>query len=163
MVERGDFGDERVELLRGELVPMSPQGPMHIDVVAQLVELLVVALAGRASVRPQGPLAMADHSEPEPDIAVVPRGRYLEKHPVSAYLVIEVADSSLSKDRVTKAVLYAESGVPEYWIVNLPEQVIEVRSQPRDGVYRKVETRRRGEVLAPIAFPDVGIAVDDIL
>jgi Uma2 family endonuclease len=163
LVELGLFEDERLELLRGTLVAMSPQGPPHADVVERLATRLVTGLAGRARVRSHSPLAVSDDSEPEPDIAVVPDGDYSTEHPSHALLVVEVADSSLRKDRQMKADLYAEAAVPDYWIVNLNQSAIEVHRDPSDGHYAAVTTYRRGQTLRLAAFPDIELEVDDIL
>jgi Uma2 family endonuclease len=162
MVERGVFDDERVELICGELVPMSPQGPRHMAVIRRLNRLLMHAAGQRAEMHVQGPLAVSDDSEPEPDIALIDPVPD-DVHPSTAYLVVEVANTSLARDRGIKAALYAGCGVPEYWIIDVNEQVIEVRSKPRAGAYRNVATRRRGDVIELIAFPDIRLAVDDIV
>jgi Uma2 family endonuclease len=109
------FEHERVELIRGMVLTMSPIGPAHADPIDVLTRRLVLAMGDRAVVRVQQPFAASDDSEPEPDLALVPPGRYAADHPRQARLVIEVAQSSLTYDRETKAPLYAESGVPEYW------------------------------------------------
>jgi Uma2 family endonuclease len=160
LVSEGFFGDERVELIRGIVVEMSPIGPVHANPVDVLNELLVLALAGRARVRVQQPFVAADESEPEPDIAVVAPGSYAARHPDAAWLIVEVAESSLKHDRNTKAPLYAESGVEEYWIVDVTAQVVEVYDLPSGGRYGRVRTFSRGETLAPARFPDVTVAVD---
>lgn len=85
------------------------------------------------------------------------------EHPTTALLVIEVSNTSLRVDRGVKASLYAEAGIPEYWIVSLPEGLVEVRDEPQNGEYRRLRTLRRGESLAPSAFPDAVIAVSEIL
>ncbi|MBI2895167.1 MAG: Uma2 family endonuclease [Deltaproteobacteria bacterium] len=154
--------DERIELLRGTLVVMTPPGPTHADVVDELVGRIVLALGGRARVRVQNPLALSDDSEPEPDIAVVAPGHYREEHPRQALLVIEVADSSLNKDRTIKASIYAEAGIPEYWVVDIAARAVEVLSAPASGVYQRVARRARGEVLVSLQFPEVEIAVSDL-
>src|SRR6188474_2518366 len=125
MIELGLFDEERVELLQGVLVKMSPQLAPHASTVSRLTELLVLRLAGRLGVRIQLPLALSDDSEPEPDVAVVALGNYDAQHPATALLVIEIADSSLQKDRA-KAAVYAAAGIREYWIVNLSARSIEV-------------------------------------
>lgn len=163
MVERGVFEDERVELLHGVLVSMSPQHAPHAEVLVRLNELLVPAVAGRARVRVQLPLAVSEDSEPEPDLAVVAPGDQSRAHPASALLVIEVADTSLRKDRRAKGPVYAAAAVPEYWIVNLVERVIEVHRQPGSGRYQAVSRHGRGEQVALVAFPDVRLPVDAIL
>jgi Uma2 family endonuclease len=126
------FDGERLELLRGSLVTMSPQGEEHCDPVVELNELLVLALRGRARVRCQCPLALSDDSEPEPDFAIVPLTRPPGErgHPRRGHLVIEVAASSLGRDRELKAALYAEHGVPEYWIVDVQGRLVLVNRGP---------------------------------
>lgn len=163
IVERGFLADSRVELLRGTLVEMTPQGPLHANVVRRLAERLFAAAEGRVHVRVQSPLALSDDSEPEPDIAVVPAADYDRHHPTEALFVVEVADTSLQKDRGIKAALYAEAGIPEFWIVNLTEHVVDVHRRPVDGQYlERRQVDRQGSV-APAAFPRLQIAVADLL
>src|SRR3954469_19367427 len=114
LVSLGAFQNERIELLEGALVAMSPIGAPHSSAVQKLTRLLVLALEGRAAVRCQSSFAAQDYSEPEPDFAVVPLGEYDTDHPHEAYLIIEVADSSLDIDRGKKLRVYANCGVPEY-------------------------------------------------
>src|SRR3954468_3813768 len=102
LVALGAFENERIELLEGALVAMSPIGPPHNSAVQKLNELLVLALHGRAAVRCQSSFAAHELSEPEPDFAVVPRADYDTDHPSQAYLIIEVAESSLATDRGKK-------------------------------------------------------------
>jgi Uma2 family endonuclease len=162
LTRRGVLDDARVELLYGRLVSMSPQGGPHSYGVTELARLLITAVAQRARVRIQMPLAVSDLSEPESDVAVVAPGAYLEEHPSTAWLVIEVADSSLDRDR-DKAMLYAAAGVVEYWIVNLTDAVVEVHSGPtRDG-YIRVTQHGRGATLRIPEFADVELAVSDVL
>ncbi|MEP7051058.1 MAG: Uma2 family endonuclease [Pseudomonadota bacterium] len=163
LISLGAFQDERIELLDGALVAMRPIGAPHHATVQRLNQLLVLALAGRALVSCQGPFAASDYSEPEPDFAVLPMGDYDTDHASTAYLVIEVAESSLAKDRGKKLRIYANCAVPEYWVVNLPERCIEVYTEPSLGAYARVERYERGQVIQPLAFSDVGIAVSDVL
>jgi Uma2 family endonuclease len=160
MAELGFFAGERVELIRGTVVRMVPVGPPHVDVVDRLNELLVPPLVGRARVRIQQPLLAVDESEPEPDVAVVARGSYDREHPDRAFLVIEVASSSLDYDRATKAPLYAASGIDEYWIVDVAGRTIEVFSEPAQERYGRVERHGPGSVLHVAAFPDVAVSLD---
>lgn len=162
LVSLGTFDGERVELMAGELRRMSPIGPPHAATVDQLTELLVLALAGRALVRVQGSFAAGELSQPEPDLCVLPLGDYRAAHPQRAHLIVEVADSSLSYDRGQKAALYAESGVPEYWVVNLVERVVEVHRAPTAGRYAAVRVAAASERVALLEFPDVEIAVADL-
>lgn len=163
MVELGMFEGERVELLEGMIVQMSPHGPEHDSALERLNEILVKALTPRASVRVQSAFAANDGSEPEPDLAVVPRRDWSKQHPTEAHLVVEVAKSSLAKDRGVKAPLFASSGVPEYWIVNLVDRIIEVHAEPVRGAYTRVTPYRRGERVPIVSFPDVAIDVDAII
>jgi Uma2 family endonuclease len=163
LVALGTFAGERIELIDGALRHMSPIGPPHTSTVDLLNELLVLALVGRARVRVQGSFAASELSEPEPDFCILPREDYHAAHPTAAHLIIEVADSSLGYDRVDKAKLYAASGVPEYWIVNLVERVVEVHREPDAGGYRQLTTVPKGARLRLLAFPDVELAVDDFL
>lgn len=141
----GAFEDERVELLRGVIVRMSPHGPAHDAPLDRLTELLILALGARAKVRVQSSFIAANDSEPEPDLCVVPRQDYDLAHPNQAYLIVEIAASSLAKDRGVKGPLYAESRVPEYWIVNVSEHSFEVYTDSDGAVYRNVKTCRAGE------------------
>ena len=124
--------------------------------------MLALVAKGLAAVRVQLPLALSDDSEPEPDLAVVPPGSYRDGHPRRALLVIEVADSPLRKDRREKGALYAEAGVPEYWIVDTTGERVEVHSEIVDGVYGRVMPHGRGSVIAALALPELRVAVDEI-
>ncbi|MBN8610090.1 MAG: Uma2 family endonuclease [Deltaproteobacteria bacterium] len=159
MTELGFFENERVELIRGVIVRMPPQGPLHSSPIEKLTSFLVPALLGRAKVRCQMPLVGPPDSVPEPDLAVVAQGDYRAKHPSTAHLVIEVSHTSRGYDRETKAPLYAEMGVPELWLVDVARQTIEVRTDPEDGLYRHVETFGLAQSIAPRAFPDVSVSV----
>lgn len=163
LVELEMFEDERVELLYGAVVRMSPKGPAHESALERLLELFVQALVPRATVRVQSAFAASDVSEPEPDVLVVPRRSYETVHPSEAYLIVEVSHSSLAKDRGVKARLYAEAGVGEYWVVNLVDGVIERYTVPKDGRYTVVTMHRKGDRIALVRFPDVVIAVADVL
>jgi Uma2 family endonuclease len=162
MVELGLFEDEHVELLHGILVARSPQGPAHNEVIDRLNEILVPALLGCARVRIQGSFAASEDSQPQPDVAVFPRENYGKAHPTHALLVVEVSESSLGKDRGIKKELYAAIGVPEYWIVNLEDRVVEVYAQPQNGLYADAETTGVEDTLSPLAFPDIRIRVGEL-
>jgi len=149
-------------LLRGVLVKMSPQLAPHASTIRKLAHLLMAQLQGRYELSIQSPLALADDSEPEPDLAIVPLGDYDAAHPDTALLVIEVSDTTLRKDR-SKAAIYASAGIGEYWIVNLGARAVEVYASPDGDRYAEVHTRRAGDVLRPSAIADVAIAIADIL
>ena len=158
---------DRVELIRGEIVEMSPIGRRHYAFVNNLSHLLIMGLAGRAIVAVQGPIVLTDDTEPEPDLAVIrrriPPYKDREAHTEDAFLLIEVAESSLAYDRSTKLRLYAAAGIPEYWVVDCVAESIEVHRTPHADGYRDV-TRVAGPAatVALQAFPDVALALTDI-
>lgn len=165
MVETGVLGeDDRVELLEGVIYAMSPQGTAHARVIRRLNNHLVLALAGRALVSPQLPMAASDDSEPEPDLALT----WLEDdeaddHPGRAHLVVEVAHTSQAYDLGLKARVYARAGVPQYWVVDLRARVVHEHRGPADGGYAEVIAGQLGDVLVVDAFPDVTVPVDLLL
>lgn len=142
MVAKGILSpDERVELIKGEIIKMSPIRSPHASVVDILSELLIIKLHGKAIVRVQNPFTLDDYSEPEPDILVAKyqAHRYRKQHPTGkdSLLVIEVADSTLQKDRSIKAPIYVAAAIPEYWIVNVVEQQLEVYRNPTSEGYKE--------------------------
>ena len=162
LVRLGTFEDERVELIDGVIVEMSPGYPEHASPVQQLTQLLLPPLVGRAVVRVQLSFLATGESEPEPDIAIVPVGDYRETHPDCAHCIIEVAQSSLRKDRLVKAPLYAASRVEEYWIVNTRDQCIHVFRDSNGTTYRAESRHDVSDTLSLAAFSDVTVAVADV-
>jgi Uma2 family endonuclease len=162
LVRLGLFEGERIELLDGVIVEMSITDPEHASPIQELNELLVPRLVGRASVRVQLDFIAAGESEPVPDIAIVPLGKYRDAHPDRAYCIIEVAHTSVRKDRLVKAPLYAASNVDEYWIANVPERCIDVFRDSDGTSYLSEKRHGLGETVALAAFPDVVIAVADV-
>ena len=159
--------DERVELIEGEIVVMPPIGPEHADNVDEYNEVFAQYARGRFRIRIQNPVRLNDHSEPEPDVALLrrrPEG-YRTAHPTPAdvLLIIEVAHSSLEYDRNVKAHIYGRSGVAETWVKNLPEDCIERFTEPGPDGYARHTVHRRGETLTPVALPDLELAVSDLL
>ena len=163
--------DERVELVDGEIVTMSPQKARHAMVVHLVAKALEAAIGDGYLVRAQFPLSLDDVSEPEPDVAVVvgSAGDYRDGHPKTAVLIVEVADSTLAFDRGKKAAVYARAGIADYWIVNLVDGEVEVHRNPRPSSgklewgYEDVR-RVRGEVtLTPLASPTAKVTVADFL
>jgi Uma2 family endonuclease len=156
--------DDRVELIDGYIVPMSPQNSRHTTSVEMARRVLEQACPSTMLVRAQFPLAIGVASEPEPDLAVVPGSidDYVDQHPSEALLVIEVADSSLAKDREQKRLLYAQHGIPEYWIVNLVDRHIEVYRDPAGGDYKSKTTLERSDTVTP-PFADTALAVADLI
>ena len=168
MAEAGILGeDDRVELIEGEIVEMAPIGPLHADAVEDLAELFVLRFADRAKVRSQNPVRLSQILEPEPDLVLLrPRDDFYASDDATfedVLLIVEVADSSIQYDRQVKAPLYARSGVPEYWIVDLTRDHVAVHRDPTDAGYATTRVFRRGETINPTVFPDLRIAVEDIL
>lgn len=172
LVELGVFVGERVELLDGVLVVREPQRSRHAAVVTRIGQVLTEAFGEGWHPRLQSPLALGEHSEPEPDIVVVAGAAldYLDAHPTTAALVVEVADSSLRLDRRFKAAVYARAGLEEYWIVNLVDQTLEVLRDPQppaegaeDWTYRSVEVLWQAAIVTPLAAPAARVAVADLL
>jgi Uma2 family endonuclease len=159
--------DDRVELIEGEIVQMTPIGRRHAACVAELTRLLVPAIGQRALLWPQNPITLPNDTEPQPDIVLLrPRpDRYLQDdaHPEDVLLLIEVADTSQRYDRLVKLPLYGRAGVPEVWIVDLPGEVIEIYRDPTPSGYAHVGRVARGGAVAPAAFPHIVLSVDTIL
>jgi Uma2 family endonuclease len=160
-------GDERVELIDGEIVRMTPIGSAHAACVKRLLRRLVSAAGERAIVSAQDPIVLGPASEPQPDLALLrPRADfYAGAHPGpdDVWLIVEVAETSLAFDRAVKVPLYARAGIAEVWLIDLPGQHIEVYRQPSEGRYAQVHRLPRGQRVTPHALPDLGVAVDEVL
>jgi Uma2 family endonuclease len=168
MAEAGILSeDDRVELIRGEVVEMAPIGRRHAGVVDRLNHLLTSRLGGRAIVRVQGPLPLPPDSEPEPDVQVLrPCPDFYVDTPLGpgdVLLLIEVADTTLATDRGVKMPLYAEAGIREVWLVDLESGHVVVHLEPGPAGYREIRTAGRGQSLQPVALPDLALTVDEIL
>ena len=146
---------------------MAPSNARHATGIVRLSHALFRAVGDRAVVRIQLPVIAGIHSMPEPDGAVVPGAirDYDHEHPTTALLVAEVSDTSLKQDRLTKGAMYADAGIPEYWIVNLRDGWVEVLRAPDRRARRYTETfiAHRGERITFVALADVGVAVDELL
>ena len=168
MGEAGVFrDDDRVELVDGEIVEMTPIGSRHAACVDRLNALLQPSPAGAWHVRVQGPVRLDEYSEPEPDLSVL-RSRadfYASAHPGpdDVMLVVEVADASLRYDRDIKVGLYARAGIPEAWLADLQNERVHVFTHPAPQGYRASRQLRRGERLTSQALPGVSFLVDDVL
>jgi len=167
MVEVGILRErDRVELIRGEIIDMSPIGPRHSAFVDNLARLLIRRLPDDVIVRVQGPVALTDDTEPEPDFTVLRRRdvayKDREAWAEDALLMIEVADSSLAYDRSIKRRLYAEAGIHEYWIVDCTTEMVEVYRAPDVDGYREVRVVTGQATLSPQAFPDVALSTTEI-
>jgi len=165
MGEAGLFTDQRVELIDGEILTMSPMKAAHAAGVQLTASVLTTVFGVGYCVRVQLPLFLADDSEPEPDIAVVsgsPRD-YAIEHPRTALLVIEVSESTLAFDRGRKSELYAEAGVDEYWVVNLIDRCLEVFREPAGNTYQSKAKHAPDDSVCPLAMPGQSIRVADLL
>jgi Uma2 family endonuclease len=169
MVRAGVFAsDDRLELIEGEIVEMTPIGDPHASVVDRLAAVMFRCLGERAIVRVQGPVAfVALHSRPRPDLALL-RSRadyYATGAPEASdiFLLVEVMDTSVEYNRRRKAPLYARAGVRELWLADIPAGVVDVLREPSADGYRDARTHRRDETLTLLAFPDVALRVDDVL
>ena len=167
----GRFGifseDARVELVCGEIIDISPIGERHAACVGRLTQIITLLLLRSAIVWVQNPIRLDDHSEPQPDVAVL-KARpdfYGSAHPrpEDVLLVIEVSDTTLEYDRKVKVPLYARAGIPEMWVVNLPEERIEVHSDPAGGEYRAVRSYARGRKLQSHTLASLRISVSKVL
>jgi Uma2 family endonuclease len=159
---------DRVELLEGEIVEMSPIGDPHQGTVDRLNHLFTSRLGGRAIVRVQGPILLASVvSEPQPDMALLaPRLDFYttrRPEPADVLLVVEVMDSSAERDRRIKLPLYARAGLREVWLVDLGTERVEVYRRPGSGGYGESRVLQRGEPLSVQAFPDVPLSAGDLL
>lgn len=158
---------DRVELIEGEVVTMSPNGPRHAACVGRAGQALTLRAVDSAIIRIHGPVRLTEQTEPEPDLAVLrPKADfYASGHPgpTDILLIVEVADSSLDYDRKVKTRVYAESGIREYWVADLPNGVVFRYTDARDGTYQTLRESRRGERIAPELLAGVLISVEDLL
>jgi Uma2 family endonuclease len=158
---------DRVELLDGEIVAMTPIGPRHGAAVDRAARALILRLSDAAIVRVQGSVRLDAFNEPEPDIVVLkPREDFYASvlpGPADILLIIEVSDSSASYDRSVKSSLYARMGVAEYWLADLTAGVVTCHAAPADGMYRELRQVQRGQSLAPLLLSDCTILAADLL
>lgn len=173
LYEQGFFEPgERVELIEGQIVPMSPQNPPHSRGVTWTNMVLTRECSSTHVVRVQLPLDLTPWSEPEPDFALVSYDdmRAAVAHPTSADLIVEVAESSLEYDRDEKASLYARVGIQDYWILNVRHDRLEVYRSPVaapdrifEHYYENIAFYEPTETVSPLVRPDVHIVVQSLL
>lgn len=168
MLEAGIFTeDDRVELINGEVLEMSPTGSRHAGCVTRLNALFARRFMDFAIVTLQNPVRLNDFSEPLPDVSVLkPRDDFYDRsHPTPAdvLLLVEVADSSIHYDKRVKVPLYAGAGIPEVWVVNLNEETVEVYARPERGAYSLVRTCVRGEQIESSLPGAQALTVDAVL
>jgi Uma2 family endonuclease len=167
MIEAGILlEDERIELIDGAIVAMSPIGIRHVGCVHILNSSLTEALGRRVIVSVQNPVHIGDRSEPQPDVTVLrPRSDFYNRSLATAadvLLLIEVADTSLDYDRTVKVPLYAQAGIPEVWVINLAAETVEVYTEPGTPTYQRVRTLKKGDVLTPTTLPDLTLPVNQL-
>ncbi|MEB3211912.1 MAG: Uma2 family endonuclease [Leptolyngbyaceae bacterium] len=164
-IATGLFDDQPVELLRGDIVSMSPEREPHACYSSDGAEYLRQLLGGRAAVRETKPITLPDDSEPIPDIAVVrsPLRRYLDHHPYSddIFWLIEYSDSSLAKDLGAKKRVYAEAGIREYWVSDLKNRQLRVFRDSDLSDYQTQQILTAGTV-SPLVFEDVIVDVKQL-
>lgn len=155
--------DSRVELIEGELIQMAPIGGPHLWTVNTLNRLLILSLGDLGDLSIQNPVLLPPYSEPQPDFVIVRPGTASRERRVPStedvILVVEVADTTLRYDRGTKLRLYARFGIPEFWIVNVQDECVEIHTTPKGDTYATRRVVRKGESLSPGALPAVSIEV----
>ena len=158
--------DDRVELIEGRIVDMTPIGSKHAACVSRLNEIFSEKLQKRAIINIQNPICLTEYSEPEPDIAIIKRRPdfYAEQlpQPADILLIIEVSDSSLDYDCETKIPLYAKANIPEVWLVNLIENIVEIYSTPSPEGYNVITKRHHNQIISPKSFHDITLTVSEI-
>ena len=167
MVEAGILAeDDRVELIDGEVRAMSPIGPRHVAIVNRLNALLSRQIADRAIVSVQNPIQLTDYTEPQPDIAVLrPREDFYAQAlplPEDVLLVVEVAETSLEYDRDEKIPRYAQTSIPEVWLIEVEPATVTQYTQPDGTRYRRAQTLARGQPLSAYILGPLHLAIDDI-
>jgi Uma2 family endonuclease len=164
MVDAGILAEhDRVELIRGEVITMSPIGPPHSAIVDRITRAMVRAAGDEAIVRVQSNVELSEYNEPEPDIVLMrPRDDFYYSAlpaPADIFLIVEVSDSSIRYDRGLKAELYAETGVPEYWVVDVKNRQVFAYSDPQGQEYRAVREFSSGDVVSPRLLPNCSVSV----
>lgn len=166
LIEAEVLVNKRVELLKGEIVEMPPEGEPHAQLSNDSGNYLVRLLGNRATIRHAKPITLPNQSEPEPDIAVVePLGKEYRAHhpyPKNIFWVVEYSNTTLRKDIDVKTKVYAEAGIPEYWVVDLKNQSLIAFRSPQEGQYTSRQNYTSGSI-TPLAFPDICIKVGDII
>ncbi len=167
MIELGMLKDyEKAEIIEGELIQKMPIGDKHASIVDVLNRFFIKNVSDDVRVRIQNPIRLTDYDEPEPDIVLADLTKYDGKRhprPPEILLIVEVSDSTLKYDRDTKLSLYAEAEIPEVWIVNLKNDIIEVHQKPSSGIYQLAQIFKRGDVLKSESLSNLELEVDKIL
>jgi len=158
--------DDKVELLNGIIIEKMPKGIKHAAINDLVAEVFREKLGNQVVIRNQNPIVLDDYSEPEPDLVLAkpPREIYLERHPnpEDILLIIEISDSTLGRDRVTKSLAYAKAGIRQYIVLNVQDNSLEDYRQPAADGYQSKQTYRTGDSLNLTSFPDIEIKVEDL-
>jgi Uma2 family endonuclease len=167
MIEHGIFTEnDKIELIKGELISMSPVGIKHAFVVRRLTALLSQKFGDRSIIDIQNPILLDDNSEPEPDVVVLkPRDDFYQfqlPRPDDLLLIIEVSDSTLKYDRTVKIPLYSEAKIREIWIIDINSECVEIYRYANTEGYDQMQRYRLGETLSILAFPDIYLTVNEI-
>jgi Uma2 family endonuclease len=167
MAENGILNNqERIELIQGDLITMSPIGYRHAFVTTYLSNWFVRQLGERSLVSTQNPIQLDEKSEPQPDLVLLkPTDNfYGDRLPRASdcLLLIEVADSSLIYDQTVKIPLYAQHHIPEVWLINLNQQQLECHTNPVNNAYQQQEIFRPGQQITSLAFPDLTLSLTEI-
>lgn len=166
MIETGLLDERKVELVNGEVIEMSPEGAPHSAYCGEIAEYLRRILGARAKVREAHPITLVNNSEPEPDIAIVRNRATLYRdrhpHPEDIFWLVEIANSTLAKDLGMKKDLYADAGIAEYWVLNLPASVLIVFRDLTTAGYQSATSFTTGTI-SPLAFPDLSIDIQHLL
>jgi Uma2 family endonuclease len=172
MGELGFFRGQRVELIEGQIMVLSPQNPPHYSAIRRVMDVLAQHFRAGYEIRMQGPIDFGQTTEPEPDVAVVlgHRDDFTQTHPTSAVLIVEISDTTVSYDRRRKGSLYARAGIEDYWIVNLKRGWVEVYRAPLPDATQRYGYRYSsrtdflpGTAVTPLALPGVSIPVIDLV
>lgn len=157
---------DRVELLEGQIIQMSPQQPPHAATTQRASDCLRDLLTGKATIRVQLPVTLPPNSEPEPDVAVVriDSDEYQESHPTpnDIFLLVEVADTTLYTDRKQKALAYAKAGIAEYWVLNVSKRQAYVFREPVGESYQQETLLNEDAILSPLAFPEIAVPIHQL-
>ena len=159
--------DDQVELLNGQITLMSPQRPPHTTATKRAYDYLKPLLLGKADVRSQSPITLNSYSEPEPDIAVVAidNFEYSDRHPSpnEIFLLIEVADSTLTRDLGEKVSAYAQANIQDYWVVNVRERIVHIFRHPLGDTYQQKQILEENDECSLLVFPDINVLISRLL
>ncbi len=168
LMEKGVLNpEERIELIQGQLITMSPKGTLHTSATRRISKTLSISLANKAAIYTQDPIQLNDYSEPEPDVSVVKFDPldYVSHHPQAeeVYLLIEVADSSLEYDCQVKAQLYAQSGINDYWVIDVRDRKLFLFRKPHQSDYKIKQILTENESINLLSFPDICLSISELL